>query len=106
MKYMSFIYPDRSVEPDAEARAGIQVAVGAWASKMDARGIRLQGHVLQAAEAARTVRIRDGRVLVDERPLAKSGEQISGFNILECETLDEALEVASKHPSRPSGRSS
>ncbi len=30
--------------------------------------------------------------------VARTERQISGFNILECEDLDEALEVAAKHP--------
>jgi hypothetical protein len=89
LKYMLFIYPDRSVQLDAEERAGIPAAVGAWVSEMDSRGVRLQGHVLQPASEAATVRVRDGQVLVGNGPFADTDEQISGFNILDCADLDE-----------------
>lgn len=32
------------------------------------------------------------------RALAEAAEQISGFNIIECDDLDQALEVAAQHP--------
>ncbi len=98
MKYMLFIYPDRSVELNREEKAAIPAAVGAWVAEMDARGVRLQGHVLAPIADAATVRVRGGEVLLAAGPSGEAGEQITGFNILECADLDEALEVASKHP--------
>jgi hypothetical protein len=44
------------------------------------------------------VRIRDDEVLVSDGPFAETKEQIGGFDVLECASLDEALEVAAKHP--------
>ena len=78
MKYMLFINPDRSVHLDAEERAGIPAAVGAWVSEMEGRGVRLQGHVLQPVSEAATVRVRDGEVLVSNGPFADTDEQTSG----------------------------
>ncbi|HUZ87720.1 MAG TPA: YciI family protein [Candidatus Baltobacterales bacterium] len=98
MRYMLFIYPDRSVQLDPERRAAIPRAVAAWVSEMDSRGVRLQGHVLRPVGEARTVRVRDGKISIGEGPSAGSDEGITGFNILDCADLDEALEVASKHP--------
>jgi hypothetical protein len=37
-------------------------------------------------------------VLLSDGPFAETKEQIGGFDLLECEDLDEAIEVASKHP--------
>jgi hypothetical protein len=31
-------------------------------------------------------------------PFAETKEHIGGFDVLECENLDEAIEVAAKHP--------
>jgi hypothetical protein len=42
--------------------------------------------------------VRDGDIQVSHGPFAETGNQISGFNILEYADLDEALEVAAKHP--------
>ena len=60
--------------------------------------MRLQGHVLAPVGEAKTLRVRGGEVVIDDGPVAESDAQISGFNILDCADLDEALEVASKHP--------
>lgn len=60
--------------------------------------VRLQGHVLAPVGEAKTLRVRGGEVEIDDGPVAESDAQISGFNILDCADLDEALEVASKHP--------
>ena len=46
----------------------------------------------------KTVRIRDGEVLLGDGPVAEATVQIASFNILECADLDEAVEVASKNP--------
>src|SRR5262249_30868513 len=97
MRYMLFIYPDRSVELSAAERAAIPEAVGAWVAEMEARGVREQGHVLAPADEARTVRVRGGDLTVGEGR-ASSEEQISGFNILDCRDLAEAIEVAAGHP--------
>jgi len=72
LKYMLFIYPDRSISLDPEERAAIPDAVGAWASEMDERGVRLQGHVLRPVSEAATVRVRDGKVLSSSGPFADS----------------------------------
>jgi hypothetical protein len=65
---------------------------------MDGRGVRLQGDRLQPVSQAATVRVRGGEVLVSDGPFAETKEQIAGFDVLECADLDEAIEVASRHP--------
>jgi hypothetical protein len=37
-------------------------------------------------------------VLLSDGPFAETKEQIAGYDIIECEHLDEAIEVASRHP--------
>ncbi len=98
MKYMLFTYRDPSVQLDPEQRATVPAAVAAWCEEMDARGVRLQGHVLGPLSEARTIQIRAGEMMVGDGPVSEQTVQIAGFNILECADLDEALEVASKNP--------
>jgi hypothetical protein len=98
MKYMLFTYRDPSVQLDPAERAAIPPAVAAWCDEMDGRGVRLQGHVLGPLDETRTIRIRDGERSVGEGPLADQAAYVAGFNILECDGLDEAIEVASKNP--------
>jgi hypothetical protein len=69
-----------------------------WITEMEERGIRQLGERLQPVRDSTTVRVRGGEVLVADGPFAETKEQIAGFDILECANLDEAIEVASKHP--------
>ncbi len=98
MKYLLFIGGDETLElgPDDEAR--VQEGAEAWVSEMDGRGVRLQGNRLALSTDATTVRVRDDEVLVADGPFAETKEQIGGYDIIECADLDEAIEVASKHP--------
>jgi hypothetical protein len=98
MKFMLFTYRDPGVQLDPEQRATIPPAVAAWCDEMDARGVRLQGHVLAAPAESRTIRVRDGETTVGDGPLTEQSLQIAGFNILECEDVQEAIEVAAKNP--------
>src|SRR3984957_17041500 len=70
-----------------------------WVEEMDGRGVRLLGRELELPETAATVRVRDGETLVTDGPFAETKEFIAGFDVLECADLDEAIEVAAKHPS-------
>ena len=98
MKFMLFTYRDPSVQLTPEQRATVPAAVGAWCDEMDARGVRLVGHVLGPLSATRTLRIREGDLNLEHGPVSEQTLQIAGFNILECADLDEAIEVASKNP--------
>ena len=50
------------------------------------------------------MRIRSGETLITDGPFTESREVIAGYDILECADLDEAIEVASKHPMARFGR--
>jgi hypothetical protein len=70
----------------------------AWVEEMDGRGVRQFGSRLRPVSDATTVRVRGGEVVVSDGPFAETKEQIGGFDLIECDDLDEAIEVASKHP--------
>ena len=65
---------------------------------MDGRGIRISGNRLTRADQAITVRKRNGKVLKTDGPFAETKEWIAGFDVIECASLAEAIEVAGKHP--------
>jgi hypothetical protein len=98
MRYMMFVCVDESIELDAEQAAAVPRDTEAWVQEMDGRGVRLQGNQLAEQTDATTVRLRQGEVLVADGPFAETKEQIAGYDLLECADLDEAIEVASKHP--------
>jgi hypothetical protein len=98
MRYLLFIGGDEKLELSAEDQAQMQPVTEAWVGEMDSRGVRLQGNRLGWSTDATTVRVRDDEVLIADGPFAETKEQIGGYDILECVDLDEAIEVASKHP--------
>jgi hypothetical protein len=100
MKYLLFIATD--TEPDALPEQPGEFK--AWVEESTRLGIRKQGHRLQPVEDATTVRTRRGEVIVTDGPFTEAKEWIAGFDIIECENLDEAVDYASRHPSARLGR--
>jgi hypothetical protein len=98
MKYMLMICRDESVALTPEQGADIGRSTEAWITEMDGRGVRLLGNRLRPVADATTVHVRGGETLVADGPFAETKEQIAGFDVIECTDLDEAIEVASKHP--------
>jgi hypothetical protein len=100
MKYMMFVATD--TEPDLQTDG--QDDPEAWVAEMDRRGKRVMGERLRPAEDATTIRVRAGELLITDGPFTEAKEWIAGFDILECDDLDEAIEVAAKHPMARHGR--
>jgi hypothetical protein len=97
MRYMLLICADENAELTAEQKAEIGPTMDAWLKDVDGRGVRLLGSQLCPVSDATTVRMR-GDVLVADGPFAETKEQIAGFDIIECADLDEAIDIASRHP--------
>lgn len=98
MRFLMLVCRDESIEFSAEDRGMIGPRVQAWVSEMERRGVRLLGDVLAAVDATVTVSVRDGEVDVEHGPRVPTSAPASGFNLLECADLDEAIEVSAKHP--------
>jgi hypothetical protein len=52
----------------------------------------------QDVEKATTVRVRGGKTLTSDGPFAETKEQLGGFCVVECDNLDEAIEIAARTP--------
>jgi hypothetical protein len=68
-----------------------------------ARGIWLTGDRLAPPRRARSVRVRDAKALVTDGPFAETKEAVGGFDILDCGSLEEAVEIAAGHPVAQTG---
>jgi hypothetical protein len=96
MQYLMLVCSDGISTP--EINATMEEHTPAWVEEMDSSGARLLGNGLLGPDAAKTVRVRDGQTLVSDGPFAETKEFIAGFDIIEVENLDEAIQVAAKHP--------
>jgi hypothetical protein len=91
---MMIVCFDPAINP-AGSEGGMEI--DAWVAEMDGRGVRLEGRPLEPGDAT-TVRVRGGETLISDGPFAETKELMVGYDMLECKDLDEAIEVASKHP--------
>jgi hypothetical protein len=69
-----------------------------WLDDLQARGIWVTGDQLAPPRRAKTVRVRDGKKLIIDGPFAETKEVVGGFDLLECGSLEEAVEIAAAHP--------
>jgi hypothetical protein len=100
MEYLMFIATDPEPGEPAETAGEVE----AWVEEGERRGIRLRGDVLRPRDDATTVRVRDGQVLVTDGPYTESKEWIVGYDVLECDDLDQAIDYVSRHPMARRGR--
>ena len=92
MKYLLLICGDESAAAHADD------GCDGWAEEMQSRGVLTGGAGLRPPNDATTVRVRDDVLQLTDGPFAETKEQIGGFCLIDCADLDEAIEVASKHP--------
>jgi len=93
MRYMLLICVDESIEVSPE-----ESSAEPWVEEMERRGLRRDGSRLRPISDATTVRLQGGEVVLSDGPFAETKEQIAGYDVIACKDLDEAIEVASKHP--------
>jgi hypothetical protein len=97
MKYLLLICADdNTVAPNDEE--SLAAGTAAWVAEMDRRGVRLHGSRVRLPAEATTVRVRGDELLVVDGPFAETKEFIAGYDVIECANLDEAIEVAGRHP--------
>jgi len=98
MTYLLLICIAENVQLTSEQSAAMGPATESWVDETDRRGVRREGSGLRPVREATTVRVRDGGVLVSDGPFAETKEQIAGYDVIESPSLDEAIEVAARHP--------
>jgi len=106
MQYMLLCYSDEKAWdaiPDAE-RMEIMRCLDGIREELT-RGRKLLGSGrLEPIAATTTVRERQGKWQVTDGPFAETKEQLGGFYLVECETADEAAEIAGRlAAARPAG---
>jgi hypothetical protein len=69
-----------------------------WLDDLQARGMWVTGDQLAPPRRARSVRVRDKKRIVTDGPFAETKEVIGGFDLIECDSLEEAVEIAAGHP--------
>ena len=64
-------------------------------------GVLIANEALELPKTATTVRIADGGISVTDGPFTETKEQLGGFCLIDCESLEDAVDWAKKVPLRP-----
>ncbi|WP_460696181.1 YciI family protein [Nocardia thraciensis] len=100
---MLLIYNCDRPEPDDPDFAEALARVNAFADECRRRGVFVSGHPLQGEHTATTISVRGGRTLITDGPFAETHEHLGGVYVLDCRSLDEALELAALCPLAEAG---
>lgn len=100
MKYMLVYYEDPTSEgpQNDEGQEAYRRACDDWGTEMARQGVLLETLGLLPPEESTTLRVRDGKMLIADGPFAETREQMGGVSLVECKDLDQAREVAARHP--------
>jgi hypothetical protein len=100
MKFVVLIYNDPDLldalpqnEFDRMMRGCIE-----HADDLRREGRLLESRMLTQPRTARSIRVRDGKMVTTDGPFAEAKEVLGGFNLIEAADMDEAVRIASHFP--------
>lgn len=99
MKYLLLVCIDGTPETATAESDGANddgPDIETWLEEVSTR--RLLGAQLAPPTDAVTVRRRKGDTVLTDGPYAETKEWIAGFDLIECEDMDTAIRIASRHP--------
>jgi hypothetical protein len=92
MKFLFLICVDPGITPD-EGPEEIDQWVESVADE------RRDGGPVRGPKSAVTVRVRDGKRVATDGPFAATTpEFIAGFDLIDCASREDAIEIAGRHP--------
>jgi hypothetical protein len=103
MKYLALIYGDEATWEalSDEEHTEVKDRYRAFSAEAD-------GKIVGAAETAptrtaTTVRVRGGETRVTDGPFEALDEPLGGFFVFDCDSMDEAVDLAARIPGAASG---
>lgn len=100
MKYLMMIYVDDALLqalPEGEFDSMMRGCLD-HADELRDEGCVLASQQLEPPATARSVRVRQQRSTVYDGPFAETKEYLAGFNLIEADSLDEAMRIAQTFP--------
>jgi hypothetical protein len=105
MRYLFLIYADERIEAKMtqEQQGHYMKGYHAFTRATRDRNAFPAGEALQSTATATTVRVRGGKTVTTDGPLAETTEQLGGYYLLNCQNLDEAIERGAMIPGAANG---
>jgi hypothetical protein len=103
MKYLLMLYDNASTRDlfGSEEGQDLMTQVDAVMAELTESGELIGGEALAEPVATRTVRLEAGVPVVTDGPLAEAKEYFGGYLLLDVESIDRAVEIARRWPSKP-----
>jgi hypothetical protein len=100
VKYMLLIYdnPDTRDTFVGEAGKALMDEMDALLNELTQSGELIGTEPLADPSNTKTVRVQEGVPVVTDGPLAEAKEHFGGYLIVECESVDRAVEIAARWP--------
>lgn len=100
MRYLLMIHANEGAwEALSEAeREEVRGRYGAAAREARDRGWLVHAAELRPTSAATTVRVADGEAVVTDGPYAETKEALGGYFLVDCNSMQDALELAQRLP--------
>jgi hypothetical protein len=99
-KFMLLVYVDDALLdglPPGQFDARMRDCLS-HADELRTDGRLLESQMLESAATARSVRVRNGKRTVVDGPFTETKELLAGFNLIEAETMEEAVRMAAEFP--------
>jgi hypothetical protein len=105
MKYVCLWYQDEAIMQNMskEDMGKLTAEYKAFGETVQKSGQLILGQGLQSVRTATTVRVRDGKTLTTDGPVAETKEQLGGIYIIEAKDLNDAIQFAAKIPNARNG---
>lgn len=99
MKYMLLIYSNpetwKSMSGDIDS---VMAEVTEIITELTASGEWVGGEALADPVNTQTVRVRGGVPAVTDGPFLEAKEHLAGYCVIECDSVERALEIAARWP--------
>ena len=103
MKYMILISHNPASQQVWESFTAAQRAEG-WkyyaslTEDLNASGEMIISEALADPALAKRIRVAEGQVMTTDGPFAEAKEHLAGFFLVDCESMDRAVEIAGRVP--------
>ncbi len=100
MKYMLLIYqnPAGVQALSEEERKAVMADAGELMGELEKSGEWVGGEALAEPARSKGVQVRGGVPAVTDGPYLEAKEQLAGYCIVECESIDRAVQIAARWP--------
>ena len=105
MRYVMLVYMDETRWGDLSREEQNQVHrdCTAWHDDLVKSGQSLGQAGLRPPSTATTLREQNGGVIITDGPFAETREVLGGYEVVDCQDLDEAIAIARRFPALRAG---